>query len=50
MFDLLILIAFDKDFVKLLAQWQEITRTCTVCGNALELVEHVMSTSFYCIC
>lgn len=36
--------------MKLLAQWQEITRTCTVCGNALELVEHMMSTCFYCIC
>lgn len=25
------LIAYDKDFMKLLAQWQEITRTCVVC-------------------
>lgn len=41
--------ASDKDFLKLLAQWQKIT--CTVCVNALKVAEHVMGigTSLLCM-
>lgn len=43
------LIAYDKDFMKLLAQWQEITRRCIVCVTALEMVERTINTCFFCI-